>query len=807
MSIEINEQFQQALDLLNDGSSVFITGKAGTGKSTLLRHYLAGTDRATVVAAPTGIAAVNIGGETLHRVFGFTPTVTREFAASTQYRPSGKVKGVLAAMDTLVVDEVSMVRADLMDAMDAALRRFGPTKDAPFGGVQMIFVGDPYQLPPVVTESEEQFFRTYYPTPFFFSADALRELEFQIVELQKVYRQRDDTFISYLNAVRTGDATTAVFDALNTRYMPEFEPPDDEFWVTLTTTNKMADAVNSKAMAALDTELHTFEAVITGEVEDNEKAVAEVLEFKVGAQIMLVTNDGAERWVNGSMGVITDVFTEGDEPVVLVEISDSGEEVAVRPHTWDINRAVVEGGKITYETVGTFRQLPFKPAWAVTIHKSQGQTLDRAIVSLGWGTFADGQLYVALSRCTSMDGLVLKSQVRPHHVKVEREVSRFLARYRADREATDGWAFIGAHTTGVTRHDRVIEIGVIVQRPDGEVQEYSTVVNPMRDIGRAAEDYGISATDVEMAPTFAEAWPWLARRIEGCAVVAHNLAQMQTMMEREAEAGLSLENARIDLGLGVDTAYFAREDLAAAAAAINHPLPAQPHALDLARATRALFTQIPAADLPPVSGYRPHAEANRPGRIQSRDVLSPTPFGGGGVAYADAAMQAATSRLDETDTMLTLQGYAREFDIPDDHVEAIHAEVMSALLAAAHRDNVVSPTERDALLRAARILRQPEPDLPAPAASSDIAALLTPGAGVCFTGSAVSLEGEPLERPDLHAIAEEYGLTPVKTVTKKKTTMVVAADPASMSGKAKKARDYGIPVFGVEEFLRWAAER
>ena len=804
MDIEINAEFQRALDLLNAGCSVFITGKAGTGKSTLLRYYLERTNKATVVAAPTGIAALNVGGDTLHRVFGFSPSVTPEFVASDRYKPRAETRGLLGAMETLVVDEVSMVRADMLDAMDTALRRFGPVPDTPFGGVQMIFVGDPYQLPPVVSESEEQFFRTYYPTPFFFSADALRELSFQIVELDKIYRQRDDEFISLLNAVRTGDANQAVFDALNTRYDPEFHPPEDQFWVTLTTTNKDADRVNKNAVDALPGELNVHHAVTTGDVQDNEKAVPDELEYKVGAQVMLVNNDHGGRWVNGSMGVVTDTFIEDDERCVLVQLRDTGEEVAVFPHTWDVTRPVLVGGKITYEVVGTFRQLPFKPAFAITIHKSQGQTLERAIVSLGRGTFADGQLYVALSRCTSMDGLVLRSEVRGHHVKVEREVTRFLARYRGDMEVPDGWAFIGAHTTGVTRHDRVIEIGIIVQRPDGEIYEYSTTVNPMRDIGRSAEEYGISATDVEMAPTFAEAWPWLARRIDGCVVVAHNLPLLQTMMEREAEA--SMAGARIDLGLGVDTAQFVRGDLHEAATAIGHPLPTQPHALDLARATREIFMSVTPDNLPAVAGYHPRYEARLPGRIQSRDVLAPAPFGGGSLAYTDAVMQAATSRLDESDAQVALQGYARRFDVTDDEVDAIHVHVMNTLVSAAHRDRVVSLTERETLLRAARILRQPEPNLPAASTSTNIANVLAPGVGVCFTGSAVSLDGRAMERPELHALAEECGLKPVKSVTKKGTAAVVAADAASMSGKAKQARDFGIPVFSVEDFLRWAQQ-
>lgn len=804
VSIEINGQFHRALQLLGDGNHVFITGKAGTGKSTLLRHFLAVTDHPTVVTAPTGVAALNVGGETIHRIFGFPITVTPEFVLSDEYRPNASRAAVLRGLATLVIDEVSMVRADLLDSIDLALRRFGPQTNQPFGGVQMVLVGDPYQLPPVVTEREEEYFRTYYPTPFFFSSDALRDLDFAIVELEKIYRQQDQVFISLLNAVRTGETDAHVFDTLNTRYLPDFQAPKDEFWVTLTTTNKMADAVNRKGLEAIQRAMLTHRAKTWGEVEDNQKAVPDVLEFKVGAQIMLVNNDFEDRWVNGSMGVVVDAAMETEDPLVLVKLIESGKQVEVRAHTWEISRPLMVNGKLAYEVVGTYRHLPFKPAWAVTIHKSQGKTLNKAIVSLGSGTFADGQLYVALSRCTSMDGLVLKSEVRPHHVKVEREVTRFLARHGSERAESDGWVFVGAHTTGTTRFDRVIEVAAIVQRTDGLTQEFSTIINPMRDLGRAAEDYGISATDVEMAPTFAEAWPWMARRFEGCAVVAHNLPLLQTMMEREAEANLG--GAHIDLGLGVDTAQFFRQELNEAASLIGHVLPEQPTALDLARATQALFARVPAHDLPPVSGYKPGDEARRPGRIQSRDLIVPTPPAGAVFAYADSAMQAATSVIDEARVRSFLTGLATDLGVSDSEALNIHRQVMETLVSAARRDQRLSKTEEVALARAARILRMPVPEFGSAGPRVALEEILVPGAGVCFTGSARDREGNPLERSDLHQVAETKGLKPVSSVTKKNTAVVVAADAASMSGKAKKARDFGLPVIGVAEFLEWASE-
>lgn len=461
--LDFNEEFQRAIALLESGESVFITGKAGTGKSTLLRHFLDTTDRRAVVVAPTGVAALNVGGQTIHRLFSFPSTVTAEFPTTGDYFPRRNHR-VLKGLETLVIDEVSMVRADLLDAVDAALRRFGPIPGQPFGGVQMVFVGDPYQLPPVVSESEEAHFRSRYSTPFFFSADAFKNLDYELVELHKVYRQHDDAFIALLNAVRTGDADQSVFDQINERYQPDFEPPDDEFWVTLTTTNGMADAVNEKRLNALVTPLLTHHAELWGEIEDADKAVPDVLHYKVGAQVMLVSNDSADRWVNGSMGVIAASAVVNGETVVTVDLLD-GERVEVGPHEWELTRPVITDGRLTYDVVGRYRQLPFKPAWAVTIHKSQGKTLERAVVALGRGTFADGQLYVALSRCTSLPGLVLKSVVKRHHVKVEREVTRFLARSRGETRDADGHAFIGVHATGVTRTDRIIEIGIVVVRP------------------------------------------------------------------------------------------------------------------------------------------------------------------------------------------------------------------------------------------------------------------------------------------------------------------------------------------------------
>lgn len=796
IGLDFNEDFERAMRLLEEGRSVFITGKAGTGKSTLLRYFLQTTTKKTVVAAPTGVAALNIGGQTIHRLFSFPASVTADFPGGREYFPARNAK-VLKSLEVLIIDEVSMVRADLFDAVELALRRFGPRSGEPFGGVQMVFVGDPYQLPPVVTDAEETHFRTRYATPYFFSADAFGLLDYDVVQLERVYRQRDDEFIRLLNAVRTGDASQEDLDALNSRYLPDFEPPKNEFWITLTTTNAMADLVNNTRLEELSAPLLVHMASKWGEVESGDKSVADELRYKVGAQVMLLTNDPGGAWVNGSMGVVTGTRAERGTPIVSVGLVTGG-EIEVEPHTWEITHPVIEDGRLSYEAVGGFTQLPFRLGWAVTIHKSQGQTLDRVIVSLGRGTFADGQLYVALSRCTSLPGLVLKSEVKKHHIKVEHEVTRFLARARGHRGEAVGHACIGVLTTGMGRSDRIMEIGVVVQR-DGQSFEFSTLVNPMRDIGNAADSYGLSASDLSLAPTFAEAWPWLARRIDGCVLVAHGLPLIQTMVEREcAASGLN-----VNLGLGLDTLVLTKTNLDEAAASAGVALPDHASALDLARATAAVFAreEVAAAVTSP---YIVGAEGKRVGNIRSRHSARADPLtvGDPALAYADAVSLAMGSQVDEDTAQESLAALAKGLGLSDDAISEAHTRALDSLVVAAIRDGLATEEERAALTYAARILGLAEPNLGGAATHAE-ALILEPGSRVCFTGSAVGVDGQPLERSDLEALALQAGLVPVSGVSKTRCDALIAADPASMSGKAKKARELGKPVYSVGQFLDW----
>ena len=426
--IEINPQFARALHAIaHSNEHLFITGKAGTGKSTLLQHYRDHAERTPVVLAPTGVAALEVGGETVHRFFGFGIDVTPEKILKSRRSPGE----IYRSLDILIIDEASMLRADLLDCVDVFLRKHGPYPGRAFGGVRLIFVGDLYQLPPVVTSPEREIFRSIYDTPYFFSAHGLAGSSLEIIELEKVYRQRDDAFIHLLNRIRNNSVDETDLARLNQRVQADFEPPDDEFFVSLTTTNKNADRINEAKLKSLSGKEWVSTAEISGEFGREHFPTATELRFKEGAQIMLLNNDADERWVNGSMGAIEYVRARRDGEMSLeVRLRGESNLLKVETHRWDIIRFKLEEGQIASENIGSFTQLPLRLAWAVTIHKSQGKTFDRVIVDLERGAFASGQTYVALSRCTSFEGIVLRKPVKSSSIRADWRVQRFLTGYR-----------------------------------------------------------------------------------------------------------------------------------------------------------------------------------------------------------------------------------------------------------------------------------------------------------------------------------------------------------------------------------------
>jgi len=400
--IELNPQFLQALDLMENGDgSLFITGRAGTGKSTLLQYFKKHTAKNIVILAPTGVAAVNIGGATIHSFFGFKPDVT-------------------------IIDEISMVRADLLDCVDVFMRRVCGTM-APFGGKRVIMFGDLYQLPPVVTQDDGEIFRSRYDSAFFFSADVISRTPLTFLELDHIYRQSDDAFIKVLNAIRENVVTLEDLALLNTRVYEEYAPPPEEYIIHLTGTNRDAQAYNTYQLNSLEGELHTFQAKSTGAFDRRTEPAPRELALKIGAQVMMTSNDREKRFINGSVGRVEDISFMGENPVISVRLHNQ-KLVDVGPNSWEMFRFSYSQNsrRITTEVAGTYTQLPLMLAWGITIHKSQGKTFDRLAIDLP-RSFAHGQTYVALSRATSLSGIILKRPLTQQHVVMDPIVSIWLS--------------------------------------------------------------------------------------------------------------------------------------------------------------------------------------------------------------------------------------------------------------------------------------------------------------------------------------------------------------------------------------------
>ena len=412
--------------------SIFLTGKAGTGKTTFLNDFVRKTRKKHIVVAPTGIAAINAGGVTIHSMFGlplrtFLPTTDRvdsnlanniaDLMPHFKYRKD-KLK-LLREIEIIIIDEVSMLRADVLDMMDFSLRHVRRNQQK-FGGVQMLFIGDLYQLPPVVRD--EYVLKQYYDSPFFFDSYALKELPLITLELTTVYRQKDENFLEILNEIRDGAVGDIDFDTLNERYLPDFEPKDEPY-VYLTSHNRMADEINQKKLAALPGKSRFYDAEIIGNFNENQFPNDEILELKIGAQIMFIRNDasGEKRYFNGKLAEIVEV----DDKEISVIIDGEDEIYKLKKETWEQKRySLGEDKSIQEEVLGSFKQYPIRLAWAVTIHKSQGLTFDRLIIDAG-KSFASGQVYVALSRCRTLEGIVLKSKITPEVIFSDRRVSKF----------------------------------------------------------------------------------------------------------------------------------------------------------------------------------------------------------------------------------------------------------------------------------------------------------------------------------------------------------------------------------------------
>ena len=424
--MEGNEQLKAAWEFVEKtGKSVFLTGKAGTGKTTFLRELVETSSKRVVVVAPTGIAAINAGGVTIHSFFQlplhpYIPGIKVE----SKFAFSKEKRSIIRTIDILVIDEISMVRSDLLDAVDSVLRRFRD-RNKPFGGVQLLMIGDLQQLTPVVTDEEADLLRQYYPTPYFFGSHALAKTDYVTIELKQVYRQQDENFLSILNAVRTGRPSQQVINALNTRYMPSFTPDPSEGYIRLTTHNNIANEYNENQLQQLMEEPYRFNAEIIGNFPEYSYPTDLQLELKKGAQVMFVKNDPSseKKYYNGKIGHVVEIIDD----IILVQCPGDDEPVTVEQLEWENSKYVIneQTQEMETEVQGTFRQYPLRLAWAITIHKSQGLTFDKAIIDAAL-SFASGQVYVALSRCRTLEGMVLATPLSQSSVMTDLRVEDYI---------------------------------------------------------------------------------------------------------------------------------------------------------------------------------------------------------------------------------------------------------------------------------------------------------------------------------------------------------------------------------------------
>lgn len=784
--LTLTDEFTHCLAEVERGANLFITGKAGTGKSTLLRLICdRNKGKEVAVVAPTGVAALNVSGETIHRYFAFRPDLT------TDLKRYG-APDHLADIDILVIDEVSMVRADLMDMVSRAMQ-FARKSWKPFGGVQIVLIGDLFQLPPV---SDDELRDTYYATDFFFSSKAFQESNITTVELTKVFRQRDDAFVAILNAVRDGTFRAHHLDALNTRYAANHqhscstaEGRPSHRSMTIATRRDYVKEINAQHLDSITGPTHKYTASREGEVDKKAFDDLQELHLKTGAQVMMLVNQ--EGYSNGTIAEVRALKPN----VITVYLPELDEEREVHRHTWEILKPVRKEGRVEKVVVGRFTQFPMQLAWAVTVHKSQGKTFDRVVFDCA-SIFEDGQTYVALSRCTSLDGLTLTQPIEPRHVKVSPAVRRFYRSATRRKEALlDGpMAFVGLHTTGLDKHRKLVEVAVIRYDGESEGLRFSTLVAPGRDASDAAA-IGINASDLTMCPSIDEARDLLALALDGASVVGrrvHDLFSLSGWSDADVDEGVPFEMVDIPFGAGE-----------------------QPTAMELAEQAVADFGQLHIAHrnrirTAPFRVLRQTIKDNS--FLTSRTAIKGLDYLLNSDGFdALPAESKATAKLGIAMDMIAKGGdkelaIARKL-IRDAGVTCVQAERMRAtLLAKAEKDRRVAPDEVALLNRFCEVVGIAVE----PVGESDtrIRVEFRSGMKVYLSGGPGKAGSvcEGLSKEDVENRCGRSGVVFLHQLRKKDhPDAVVVADLSTEGGSRAKAERWGIAVMSWEELLAWAA--
>ncbi|MEP6683734.1 MAG: helix-turn-helix domain-containing protein [Parafilimonas sp.] len=546
-----NEMFQLAVNLVNESSrNIFLTGKAGTGKTTFLKYIKANCIKQIAVTAPTGVAAINAGGATIHSFFqlplspfipeakGFVQNnnTINKHSLLGRMRLNSEKRKILQQLELLIIDEISMVRCDILDAIDAVLKHFRYRNSEPFGGVQVLFIGDMFQLPPIIPDEEWKLLSPYYKSVYFFDSHVLQQFPPVHIEFKKIYRQSDSAFINVLNEVRHNNLSDEGMQLLNSRYDPWFELNGNDGYIFLTTHNFKSDSTNAEELSKLKQKAFSFKAEITGEFYEKSYPADALLELKIGAQVMFIKNDKekVKRYFNGKIGVITKIETDK----IFVQCKDDEDEIEVHKETWEnirysINKTTQQ---LEEDVLGTFMQYPLRLAWAITIHKSQGLTFEKAVIDAG-RAFAPGQVYVALSRCTSLNGIVLKSQINPTGLITDKAITEF-----SEKNASEENLKLELHLS--------------------KKQYQQTLLLSLFDLIAASKQYAeLHVTVKDNTAAFnAELLPWIIETDDKINTIQSVAAKFKLQLNKLfADDSLPEENKQLQERLSVAADYFIKQ--------------------------------------------------------------------------------------------------------------------------------------------------------------------------------------------------------------------------------------------------------
>ncbi|MDY5152846.1 PIF1-like helicase [Actinobaculum suis] len=768
MTIQMTAEFEDALSRISEGRNVLITGKAGTGKSTLLRLYLeAQADKEILVVAPTGVAALNVDGFTIHRAFGFRPGLYPEdIGPGGDWHLSSARREVLQNTDILVVDEISMVRADLFDMMDKALRLVRRSTE-PFGGVQLVLVGDLLQLPPILANNELEYYQANWDSPYFYSAHCYPDLNLDTVNLTTVWRQADNEFVEVLNQIREGSLDGNAITILDSCVEEDFVPPND--WVTLTAFRRTVDKINMARLEQLPAPKFYAKAEYSGDSHGQQFSGAEELHYAAGARVMTVMNDPAERFVNGSFGEIV----AASEDLFSVRLADGGKVVDLPRHTWEINTPKLTDGRVSSETIGSIQQFPVILAWAITIHKSQGKTLPKCYIDLTGGTATDGQFYVALSRAVDLEHLRLSRPVEPRHVRANNSLVRRTRREVSRPITTNKFVFLSFDGVNFSVSQHIARIYCQIVEAGKTVAQFGSWINPMADLGDFGRQNEIPSGGLAMAPTLGNFWPLLRRQAAGGLIIGDRLPMLERAV-RHQEKGLD-----IALGIGYDVSEF---DFTPAGADVVARCQSMAAAFLQGKFALSRGEVVPEAPQETEGAvFVPAWAPAQPMELDPRQAtdldLAWAALSGGGASAGNASAGAANL--------------------------AAVAECANFLATWALSRGCWTAREYEEVVARTRSLGLAHPDLPpVQDTTPNIAELLRPGTRVAFTGRD-NLLGAPADDARLREICAARNLEYKTGVSKTMCDVLVARDLASTSGKAKKAREFGKPIIEQSQFEDW----